>query len=48
MTEIEIYAKCLARGMTLAGAAGTQAYIIGTPNTTINGLQLRFWYEVGV
>lgn len=30
------------------GAAGTQAYIIGTPNTTINGLQLRFWYEVGV
>lgn len=30
------------------GAAGTQAYIIGTPNTTINGLQLRFWYEIGV
>lgn len=28
------------------GAAG--AYIIGTPNTTVNGLQLRFWYEIGV
>lgn len=30
------------------GANGTGAIIIGTPSITIDGLQLRFWYEVGV
>ena len=30
------------------GSNGTGAIIIGTPSITIDGLQLRFWYEVGV